>query len=327
LKGDHVNILILYGEMSSRDSAVCAAEYSPLLDASSWHGMGFKVNVAAIPAWNAGQLLGKQEYDIILVYNALEDYLANRFRVQGRPWVASLSFHFEDTHAFYTNSVPVHDMGIDAVFTNCKPFVERGAPFMPVKFMWPPTGYFSPIKPLPDAEARVGAYVSSVEDRDFSLLEKCFEIMAEAGHHDMKLFLHADVDSTSLPKSRFAEECTIVTVNSMVNARMRAYIPTPRVSDILMGVVDEEMILALALGFWPVWVKHRKFEHLQSQMQPIVDSMARLRTLLLAACDSKPNPLFTHEPTLIEIGKPDMELIHAIKMAYRRKKGAAAGGS
>jgi hypothetical protein len=314
-----MNILILYGEMSKHEPSFNGIG-GPLIHATSWHGMGLSPNIDYKPASEAVEAL-KLERDVIIVYNALDDYLANRFSVKGRPWVAALSFHFEDTYSFYSSTVPVHDMGIDAVFTNCKPLVERGAPFMPVKFMWPPTGYAA--RPQPALTTRVGAYISSVADRDFSLLERCFEIMSDAGHHDMRVYLHDSVDRNKLPNARFSEEATMETVNSMARMQMRAYVPTPRVSDILMGVVDDEMILALALGFWPVWVKHRKFEHMQSQIEPLVTSMRSLNDLVLKACDDSMRDMFGREEPLIKIGQPDQELVDAIKMAYRRKKGAS----
>jgi hypothetical protein len=297
-------------------------ECSPLFKVNHW-GDGAEVRLGLV-----GEDMSAEEWDMILVYNSLEEYLGNRFKIKGRPWIGVLSFHFEDTHDFYTSTIPIQDMGIDAVFTNCRPFVDRGAPFMPVKFVWPPMGHTTRPEIREDgaASATIGAYISSIDDRDFSLLDKCHDILVKAGYEDrLEVFTHPSVKFEDIPvRADFTGrwQCDLP---SLAHTDLKAYIPTPRVSDILMGVVDDEMVTALALGYWPVWVRHRKFEALQSQVTPIIDSLNYLGQMLRHVCDET-SPWESRLPQF-SLGGTDLALIDSVKMAYRRKRGAAAGGN
>jgi hypothetical protein len=115
-------------------------------------------------------------------------------------------------------------------------------------------------------------------------------------------------------------------LKSLAYVKSSVYIPTPRVSDILMGVVDSELVTALAMGLWPVLIRHSKFATLQRRVFPIIDSMQELEVLLGRVGERSGLP---HDCSVLNEGfdSTDAELVDSIVMAYRRRKGAAAGGN
>ena len=62
----------------------------------------------------------QEEYDAVILVDALRWYLKNRLKLVGRPWVCLVSFSFETLTPYIR--IPSADSGVNAIFSNCPVF-------------------------------------------------------------------------------------------------------------------------------------------------------------------------------------------------------------
>ena len=261
-------------------------------------------------------------WDIIVVYNAMEPYLANRFNIKGRPWICSASFHFEDTHTFYQGSIPIAEMGLDALFTNCQPFVERAAPHIPTKFMWPPLGHPEGYNGY-RLGYKIGSYVPNISDRDFSQIELCYQLLKSRGlEGNFSVFSPiADELKAAFPDAGFTES---IIPDKNTYGNIPFFVPAPRISDILYGVIDDVLLSAIMNGSKPLLIRHGKFPQLTEWIKPMFESVLELELKLISICEGNTDILDIEARRLFEPGDTDRDFVNAVITAYKRK---AANGT
>jgi hypothetical protein len=268
------------------------------------------------------QVLSSKVWDIIIVYNALEAYLANRFKLKGRPWICVASFHVEDLHVFYQTSIPSADMGIDVILTNCRPFVESASPHIPVKFMWPP---IDSVDKTDVFDYPLGTYVPDVFDRDFSLLEYCAGYLESKGLLDKLVVVAEDRQEllTEFPKAVFTKAVHGAAPSLLDQDRLsfQFYVPVHRVSDILFGCISSDFLYAIACGSYPIVMDHNKFP-LRDWISPSFNSLKSLNIALDHICGFREYEMSVHLP--FDVHKTVQAFIDTVVTAYRRKVDSAA---
>lgn len=188
--------------------------------------------------------------DILLVLNALEYYMANRLSIPGRPWICAASFCYADLYTLYRGNVRLSDTGINAILTNCAPYVEQASSIVPTKLCYSPVlpMIFDELKAKPQT---IGTFLPNVQDRDFSFLCWIYEKLKQREMEDrfviFKHFYPGDADDRmhQLPGNLNYTETFDLELPAI-------YIPAPRITDYRAGVLPVELIQAWYSGCRPL---------------------------------------------------------------------------
>lgn len=203
--------------------------------------------------------------DIVVVWNALEFYLRNRFALKGRPFVVASSWHLDDLYSLIGSSLSHHDAGIDLLLTNCKMYVEQSSAIAPTVFMFRPQVL---IEEGCENVACLGAYIPSTEDRDLSqivLTRKLvpdparFVIIAPPQLHDIlepyKLQVHY-----LLP-------------NQHLYCDFKWFVPAPKLTDYRYRITPPEIMQAIASGCTPWLIVHPSLHDIAPYITPMIGSL------------------------------------------------------
>ncbi len=251
------------------------------------------------------------ESDLLLLYGAIEPYLANRFNIPGRPWVCAASFWFQDLYGIYRNQVPLQDTGLKAILTNCGYYVETAGQHVPARFCWAPMPRTSPLTPK---RVRAGTVLPNLEDRDFSLVLWAHKFFAESGEFIVfrnKHFIQ------KLPAA--LEDCVVnydpsdPDRNEMYCYQsLQQYIPAPRLTDYRYKVVPREILRAIRCGATPMLIRHPVVSELDRIVQPTFVSL----TAMEKALRNRDVPVRAELPS--EMTPSVQDFVDAVRVAYQR---------
>ena len=228
----------------------------------------------------------------IILLDATEYFLANRLKLSGRAWVCLCSWCYDSIYPIGKSLLPVTELGVHAVVSNCKVFIEQVSTMVPPMFCWHP---YEPAlwQAKPTANTiipAIGAVLPNVADRDFCLLERARSVLASLGAENRLLVaLQREKDLDSLPGSlkRVAASGQPV----MAFQELLAVVPAPRLTDYRTGVVPPELCLATALGIPVVGIQHPAIEPLSKYQGTLCRSLTAFDELIAALADGKPVPM------------------------------------
>jgi hypothetical protein len=242
--------------------------------------------------------------DAVIVYGALQEWLMRRLSVlPDRPFVCAVSPHYADLHALSSTGVGFEESGIHVLFTNCAAYGNRGDKRIRFTRM--------PAINAPNYGEHTGTVLRDIEDRDFSLLK----FVHDNCKSSFRIYLHEGV-SQRLPFEPREQVIVRYQYEELgAYAALKTYVPVPRITDYVGGVMPPEWGQAAASGCQLLLVRHPLFE-LDSYVLPVHRSLTNLRATLNGGGIKmiKPEEFYV---------KPDA-LVGWIVEAYEEWKRAAA---
>lgn len=187
----------------------------------------------------------------IILIDCITEYLANRLKVIGRPWVCAISSVFADLYALYRTGLTFGEMNIHYIISNCRVFVDKFPEFSRFSYR-----IFTP-KELGSLEEdnsdhfdlRVfGCRVPNVEDRDWCLVYMVKGVVPS----DMHVFV--DERHHRLPNTL---DDIVVTGIGLSSPLWKAYIPAPRIIDYRAGVIPYEILDQLGRRVPVITIDHQ----------------------------------------------------------------------
>lgn len=198
--------------------------------------------------------------DRIILWDCIEDYLANRLHVKGRPWVCAISTVFADLYSTYRTGLSADEMNIHFILSNCQTFVNNSkglAKFMnPVWYSEHDSDYNAPEHPNP--ACLFSCNVPNIEDRDWSLVNYISEQCIRNGKHPVIVGRSLDhMGGNKLPGQ---------STNFLGLEERSTFVPgyfeviAPRITDYRAGVIPYEIMFHLNHGRRVVAAKHQVLE-------------------------------------------------------------------
>lgn len=193
-------------------------------------------------------LVSSPAVEKIILIDCITEYLANRLKVIGRPWVCAISSVFADLYALYRTGLTFGEMNIHYIISNCQVFVDKFPEFSRFSYR-----IFTSEKLGSLDEDRFdlrlfGCRVPNVEDRDWCLVYMVKGVVPS----DMHVFV--DERHQRLPKT-LDDVCEIGVGFS--SPLWRAYIPAPRITDYRAGVIPYEILDQLGMRFPVITIDHQ----------------------------------------------------------------------
>ena len=191
------------------------------------------------------------EFQGVILYNALPWYLKRRLLLKGRFSTLSCSFCFADLIPLLRMSIPAQDLGLSAVFTNCTEVIRQLAPTINGKFLHKPTYCRSE-----DGAVRTihfGTVLHNVQDRDFSQLALTGKVLKELGE-TLVVFTPEKLDH---PLPVFEGEIRGLKDVTDGYYDLQYFIPAIRITDIRGNIAySSELREALLAGCLPLCLSH-----------------------------------------------------------------------
>lgn len=214
--------------------------------------------------------------EIIILFDCIEDYLANRLHVRGRPWVCAVSTVFADLYSTYRTGLSADEMNIHLILSNCQTFVDNSkglAKFLNPIWHLEITDPF----PVPDHNpiCMFSCNVPNIEDRDWSLVKYISE-------RTEKNRLPPVIIGRNLGSG---QEIPSVRGNPLGLEERSTFVPghfeviAPRITDYRAGVIPYEIMVHLQFGRRVLACKHQILEPVLPYLH-IFESLKELDLLL-----------------------------------------------
>ncbi len=263
------------------------------------------------------QSVYSDQFEAIIIFDAIEWYLENRIKLQGRPWVCSISTCFDSLMPFMTVNVP--DVGIDCFFTNCKTFFDQVSQ-VAISHL-----YNKPVAALEAAafDPLIGAVLPNIADRDFCLIVRAFKHFEKLGRDNQFRVSLPDCEKMPLPLG-LPESAVIRAASFGDTARhLRSFshlILCPRITDYRAGVVPEELRQAIHHKIPVLCLQHPILQPIGSMVTPMASTLAEFDALLTQVTDGK-------APVKVTLDKPVSpsveEFTFLVLEAFERSKHAS----
>lgn len=214
-----------------------------------------------------------QKFDTVVMLNDMEWYLGNRVHLKGRFKTCMVSFQFEPLMPMLT--MPLSELGIDYFITNCRTFDNQLNVLHQSTFMHKP--YINPGNSSDYRGDKIGAVLSNVADRDFSLLARVYSKLQHKNLSSRFLLAVPEAEQLKLPAPfrgiaevvRFGSE----TAMSQYMRELIAFTLCPRITDYRAGIIPTDFIEAVASGCRPLAISHQVFDPIRPLLTTMPDSL------------------------------------------------------